>query len=395
MENIKYNALFVISSSFPYGEAFSSRARNMIKLFNECGYKVFVVAPDSQKSVDCIELESFEYETHYVHDPKNFLSLSGIGTAKPYITAIEKLSKHVKFNLIVSSAMVHVTDYLYKWSRENHVPYIMEQCEWYDESTFKGGKFNPYYREHIRLIEKKNKRVDGIIAISKLFEEHYTDMGVKTVRVPTILDIKNTSFREHVNEREKIHIIFAGSLGKGKEKLANIFNALKQVNKDTIKIVLDIYGANENQVLENIKNDFKSLSEIKEFVYIHGRIPQFEIPNKVKEADFTIFIRPNRKSSNAGFPTKFAESLAVGTPVITNLTGDIGLYLRDGENGLVVSDDSEDQLKKTFNKIIEMKAEDLSKMRKIARKTAEQYFDFREYTNIIEDLFSCSKEKYE
>ena len=395
MENIKYNALFVISSSFPYGEAFSSRARNMIKLFNECGYKVFVVAPDSQKSVDCIELESFEYETHYVHDPKNFLSLSGIGTAKPYITAIEKLSKHVKFNLIVSSAMVHVTDYLYKWSRENHVPYIMEQCEWYDESTFKGGKFNPYYREHIRLIEKKNKRVDGIIAISKLFEEHYTDMGVKTVRVPTILDIKNTSFREHVNEREKIHIIFAGSLGKGKEKLANIFNALKQVNKDTIKIVLDIYGANENQVLENIKNDFKSLSEIKEFVYIHGRIPQFEIPNKVKEADFTIFIRPNRKSSNAGFPTKFAESLAVGTPVITNLTGDIGLYLRDGENVLVVSDDSEDQLKKTFNKIIEMKAEDLSKMRKIARKTAEQYFDFREYTNIIEDLFSCSKEKYE
>ena len=167
------------------------------------------------------------------------------------------------------------------------------------------------------------------------------------------------------------------------------------MNKDTIKIVLDIYGANENQVLENIKNDFKLLSEIKEFVYIHGRIPQFEIPNKVKEADFTIFIRPNRKSSNAGFPTKFAESLAVGTPVITNLTGDIGLYLRDGENGLVVSDDSEDQLKNTFNKIIEMKAGDLSKMRKIARKTAEQYFDFREYTNIIEDLFSCSKEKYE
>lgn len=395
MENTKYNALFIISSSFPYGEAFSSRARNMIKLFNECGYKVFVIAPDTQKSTDCIELESFDYETHYVHDPKNFLSLSGIGTAKPYIKAIEKLSKYVKFNLIVSSAMVHVTDYLYKWSRENHVPYIMEQCEWYDASTFKGGKFNPYYREHIRLIEKKNKRVDGIIAISKLFEEHYTDMGVKTVRVPTILDIKNTSFREHVNESEKIHIIFAGSLGKGKEKLANIFNALKQVNKDTIKIVLDIYGANENQVLENIKNDFKLLSEIKEFVYIHGRIPQCEIPNKVKEADFTIFIRPNRKSSNAGFPTKFAESLAVGTPVITNLTGDIGLYLRDGENGLAVSDDSEDQLKNTFNKIIEMKAEDLSKMRKIARKTAEQYFDFREYINIIEDLFSCSKEKYE
>lgn len=65
--------------------------------------------------------------------------------------------------------MVHVTDYLYKWSRENHVPYIMEQCEWYDDSTFKGGKFNPYYREHIRLIEKRIKELMVLLLLVRYF----------------------------------------------------------------------------------------------------------------------------------------------------------------------------------------------------------------------------------
>ena len=85
--------------------------------------------------------------------------------------------------------------------------------------------------------------------------------------------------------------------------------------------------------------------------------------------------------------TKLAESLTVGTPVITNLTGDIGLYLSDGENGFLVSDDTEMQLINMFQKITRMKTDELSKMREKARKSAEQNFDFREYTDNIKALF--------
>lgn len=72
------------------------------------------------------------------------------------------------------------------------------------------------------------------------------------------------------------------------------------------------------------------------------------------EADFSIFVRPDRRSSHAGFPTKLAESLAAGTPVITNNTGDIGLYLKDGENGFLLKDGTQKSVKDVLDKLIQI-----------------------------------------
>ena len=43
----------------------------------------------------------------------------------------------------------------------------------------------------------------------------------------------------------------------------------------------------------------------------------------------------------AGFPTKVVESLALGTPVITNLTSDLGFCVFDGRNGVILDARSE------------------------------------------------------
>lgn len=393
MDRIEYNALFVISSAFPYGEAFSSRARNLIKLFNTCGYKVFVIAPQTSGDNKCAELESIDCEIKYVCAPRTVLALSGIGTAKPYMKAVEEISNKEKIDLLISSAMVHVNDSLYKWSRKNHIPYIMEQCEWYDKSTFKFGKYNPYYREHIRLIEKKNKRVDGIIAISTLFEQHYNSQNVPTLRMPTILDIDDISYKIVDKKKNYVNIVFAGSLGKGKEDLSNVIKALKIINSEQIEIVLDIYGTTRDQLEKNIDNNGAILAGTEEYINIRGRIPQSEVESKLREADFSIFIRPTRKSSDAGFPTKLAESMSVGTPVITNNTGDISLYLHDGENGYIPSENSEEAILKVFNRIMHMSEEDLIHMRKKARITANDYFSYEKYREGMLELIRAARER--
>lgn len=378
-------AIFVMSTAFPYGEAFSSRARNLVKLLCECGYHVHVIAPNSVGKEDCPELVEYEYSVTHIRDPKNILTLSGFGTAKPYLAAVNEYLKSNKVDLIVSSSMTFVADRLRKVAVKANVPYIVEQCEWYDSSTFKFGKWNPYYREHIRRIEKKNKKVDGIIAISRLFEQHYSFMKVPTLRIPTILDVKNIEFRYKSENDKTYHIIFAGSLGKGKEKMEPIFLALKKVNRSKTKIVFDIYGSNEQGVLNNIDGNKDLWEEVRSFVNVHGYIPQNEVENVVREADFTIFIRPIRRSSNAGFPTKFAESMAVGTPVITNNTGDIGLYLEDGKNGFLLGNGSESEIVQVFESITSCNPSEYSEMRKNARVTAEKYFDYSKY---VEDMKS-------
>jgi glycosyltransferase involved in cell wall biosynthesis len=269
----------------------------------------------------------------------------------------------------------------------------MEQCEWYDDSTFKGGKFNPYYREHIRLIEKKNKRVDGIIAISSLFQKHYNLQHVPTLRMPTILNVSEIKYRTAVDSKNFIRIVFAGSLGKGKEKFSDIIKALKIINAENVKIKLDIYGATRKQLLENLENESNILTDTEDFINIFGRIPQEQVEDKLRNADFSIFSRPIRRSSNAGFPTKLAESMSVGTPVITNNTGDISLYLHNGNNGFIANENSIEALLDIFNRIVNMNSDDLTKMRKQARHTAENSFSYEKYKNGLIELIREAEER--
>lgn len=387
----RMNAIFVMSTPFPYGQAFSSRARNLTKLLCACGYHVHIISPESVGEENSDELAGVDYSVTHINDPKTVLSLSGIGTAKPYMNAVNAYLTENKIDLIVSSSMIFVSGHLLKLAGKLQVPYIVEQCEWYDYSTFKYGKLNPYYREHIRMIEKKNRKVSGIIAISRLFEQHYSFQGVPAIRIPTILDVKNTGYRiERSNTASDgvYHIAFAGSLGKGKEKMEPVFKALVKINQTGRNIIFDIYGPSEKDLLINIDGDNNLWNQVQPYINVHGRILQTEVENAVRNADFTIFTRPIRRSSNAGFPTKFAESMAVGTPVITNDTGDISLYLRNGVNGFLIGNGTEGEILNAFETLISFNGEQYIGMRKNARNTAECNFSYSSY---IEEMNSFLK----
>ncbi|HBI7096044.1 TPA: glycosyltransferase [Clostridium perfringens] len=385
--------VFIISSSFPYGEAFSSRARNFVKLFCMKGNSVHVIAPISNNRNNLKELEGLNYSVEYVNDPKSILTLSGFLTWKPYIKALKDYIKNNKVDIIFSSSMIFVANKINKVAKENGIPYIVEQCEWYDESTFKGKSLNPYYREHVKMIEKGYKNFDGIISISRLFEQHYSKQQLPVLRIPTILDVKNTKFRNVDLNRDKIKIIFAGSLGKGKEMLSTIFEAIKKINIDNEYIHMDIYGPSKNEIITNINGNITLFNDVKEYISVHGRIAQELIEEKLRDADFSIFIRPERKSSNAGFPTKLAESMSVGTPVITNNTGDVELYLKNGINGFILNNNSSEALLDVFKKIITLSKENYESMRINSRIMAEENFYFGAYLNDIQEFITkiCKK----
>ena len=82
---------------------------------------------------------------------------------------------------------------------------------------------------------------------------------------------------------------------------------------------------------------------------------------------------------NAGFPTKVGESMAAGVPVIANLTSDIGLYLHDGVEGVVCSDDKPESCMLALVKVLNMNSCEKQEMRLNARKRAEQSFDCFSY----------------
>ncbi len=384
------NILFVIGAPFPYGAAWSSRARNLAKLFMLCGHSVHVISTyTKEKDYSIGSIRPFDGYTYQALKQKvKFLDRFYLG--KKSNSVVKRYMEKHKVDLLFMSSNPERFSWLLRQTKKHRIPLILEQCEWFDPSSYKIGKWDPFYRKSMRCINTEYQKSNGIVSISRLFEDHYKSKGTNTVRIPTILDSKSTKVSYH-NIHEKVQLSFAGNLGRSKELLEPVVRALSESPELQEKFDLQIYGPNKEQVLSNLGASAENYKELfNRCIYVHGMIPQISIESKVREADFSIFVRPQRRSSNAGFPTKFAESLMVGTPVITNATGDIPLYLKDGLNGFMLDDNSSDSVRKTLFQILQLTSDEYKKMRYYARKTAEEHFDYRIYKDQITDLIEKS-----
>lgn len=133
------------------------------------------------------------------------------------------------------------------------------------------------------------------------------------------------------------------------------------------------------------------LAVLDGILYIHGRIPYSDVQNIIAHSDFTVLLRPNLRYANAGFPTKVGESMMCGTPVIANHTSDLNLYIRDGDTGIVVRNESPEACAEGFRMALKMDKNARNKMRRNARKEAERSFDYKVYTDAMKKFMEGLK----
>ena len=374
------NILFLDELSFPYGNAFASRARCFCKLFLNLGFRVHVIAAVSNQSIeDPLGVKEFDGYTYQIASTKRNKSWMSFVGNPDFIPCVKKYIDSNKVDLIFSSACHNYYYSLLRISISHKIPYVVEQCEWLDITNFKLGKLDPRYILGNNIRSKGYSKANGIVAISRLLCNYYNNKGIKTIRIPTILDVSNMAYRTEICTDEKIIIVYTGNPGKSKEFLFPIIKAFSSSSLLQAKAQFHIYGPSRKAVIENIgKDNEKLLDSTDKCVYLHGHVPQTDIENIIRQASYQIFLRPDRRSSNAGFPTKLGESLAVGTPVIANLTGDIELYLNN-KNGIVLSNTSPDTVRENLEKLCYYDSEVKKEMRVNARLTAESAFDYRVY----------------
>ena len=78
---------------------------------------------------------------------------------------------------------------------------------------------------------------------------------------------------------------------------------------------------------------------IKDRVVFKGLIPHDDMPQLLTDAVMLALSRPNNKQAKYGFPTKLGEYLLTGNPVVVTNVGDIPLFIKDRENGMVAEPD--------------------------------------------------------
>ena len=264
-----------------------------------------------------------------------------------------------------------------------HVPLIVDVVEWPEPRHRTGGWLAPVswtYEFGLRIL---NRWANGVIAISRFLERFYAEKGLAVIRIPPTVDCRRFAWR---TEKERtpgpLRIAYAGNPGQ-KDLLAVVFAGVAAAMRNGVEVELHVAGLDRQGVVRVLGDNCALIEELGENLKLYGRLAQPDAVSLVRNCDFSAFLRPDARVSNAGFPTKAVESMAAGTPLLCNLTSDLGEYVRDGDEGVLAADDSSVAFHAALRRAAGISETDRARMRRLARSTAERAFDFRSYSNVL------------
>lgn len=374
--------------NFPTGGAPARRVHGLVKSLRMGGHEVLIGAGQrKQVSADVRDdalhgTVTYLDETPDPRSPKVLKAIRHFTWGKNTVRWLDGLDPRPDAVLSFGGFIPYALRLL-PWCRRAGVPWIVDMVEWYQPSHPPLGPLGPYRINSELSVRVLYAQAGNIIAISRFFEAFYRGKGCRTVRIPPTLDVQAMPARlEDAELTRPLTLAYTGVPGK-KDLLDNVVEALLRIDPSGQKMQLVIAGPQPNEILRFSSMRRRDLTTLPGCVQVLGRLPFDQAVDTVRHADFSVLLRPPLRYAQAGFPTKVPESLAVGTPVICNLTSDLGEYIRDGEEGLICPDFTVEALIPVLERAVCLNAKQKRAMRLAARKRAEESFDYREYVESL------------
>lgn len=192
---------------------------------------------------------------------------------------------------------------------------------WDDNFTYKQEPRNPLYLLHRWWLRKSVKKLvascDAVFAICpKMKRELDAEFGInsvlltKPIRSASTSEPGGKSCQNVPALSSPIRILYTGKLIIGRnETLALVADAVKAVNKDGVKFVLDIYTSTPLSAKMKARLDVPGSCNLK------GFIPQSEVFKEQEKADILLFVESfsNRNlTARLSFSTKITDYLSAG-----------------------------------------------------------------------------------
>ncbi len=404
----KKTIIYVGGFELPDKNAAAQRVLANAKIFRELGFNVVLVGVDKSLSQDShIEdtkssVSNFDsWAIPYPNGKKQWLKFI---TSNKHIEYIIDNYYHDDLYGVVCYNYPFVAQYKIKnmCSRKNSF-YIPDATEWY-ESSGGGILFNTvkWLDTNLRM-RFVHPQADGIITTSKYLSDFYNRKNCITVELPTLYDVD--SLRQQIPETEKdtnfIKLMYAGSAfnlervdknrSNIKDRLDKIILLLDKVYKNKTNFVLSIYGLTKENYLSVFPEHNIILQKLSNNIIFHGRKPHSEIIQNIKESDFTIFLREIDRVIEAGFPSKFSESISCGTPVISNIISNIKRYVEEGNNCYIVDLNNDEKQVEKMVKILSLNEDEITKMKNYCLEN--KIFDYKEYVSPVKQFLLKLEEK--
>ncbi|MEI7723707.1 MAG: glycosyltransferase [Bacteroidota bacterium] len=373
------NILFLTTSRFSDGSAGAEREIVFGKLLRSLGYKVVFCTLADIPFGEVREQDGFEFVSfrksgkspirrvlNYFYYKKNL---------KQLIT--RKYKDQIFDQIFVTDIPWNALEFIIGYARKKKIGLVHNSVEWYSPEEFKTGRFAVNYILNNLLNTTFIRPPFKVIGISSYLTDFFLIQGIKAIRIPFIVDTKAVKYEKNCSF-EKLVLLYAGNAGR-KDNLKEIIEGILLLSPQEIdRVEFRVFGVSHDTLINICNVDRVVLEKSKNFLKVFGSVPRNIVLSHLQEAHFTLLLRSEvQRYAKAGFPTKVTESLASGTPVITNLTSDLGLYLNDGVEGFIVPSCNSEAFAKTIRKALLLTKTELSTMQSAARKCAETKLDYR------------------
>jgi glycosyltransferase involved in cell wall biosynthesis len=394
MKTIIYTGAF----RFPIGDAAAQRVLNNAKIFRDLGHKVIFVSfggitSEDDKGKDgyyCFE--GFRYIISNEIDIRSsnvFERLYNFFySGRRALRIISRMNE--KIDIIIGySPSMFFTNKILELCHRKKIIFVSDISEWYDSNEFPGGRFFPPAWINDMNMNLTQKKVKNKILISSYLDKFYKSSN--NIILPPLVDsndIKWNVLKSVLPSFDGIRVIYAGTPAK-KDLLVNMLDAVCSCLKHDVKLQFVVVGVALSDILH-----YRNYNEVvifpKNIIFL-GRVSQTEVPSYFNVSDFSIIVRELSRKSSAGFPTKLAETMMAGCPVLVNYTSDISSYVHNGYNGFILPDSSAIELEKLLYDIVKLSRKDIDFLKECALECGLNKFNYSNYFEATEVFLKSLK----
>ena len=366
--------LYVGFYALPDKDAAANRVMNNANALRDYGDNiVFIDEQDTDQYTnidDSYHIVS-NYDVWTYKRPKSIRGFVSKMTSINHIVQIIKKYKRIDVVIAYNYPSIALLK-LKSYCRKHSIILVSDCTEWYSGKEYRFPKnmlssVDSFLR--MRIIQKQ---IDGVICISTFLSKYYSKQ--RNIIIPPLVDANQNIWKQDSLEysKEVANIVYAGNPGKSKENIVAVFEAIdKMQRKDILFRIVGISKSDMIKIAPNIESVLERINCCVEFM---GRKSHTETVQIISSSDYMIFMREKNRVSDAGFSTKFVESITCGTPVITTDTGDLKRIIDKNKCGIIVQ--KYEELPRVLENICERKQNTLEK-----ELFYTQIFDYRDYMN--------------
>lgn len=333
------NILYIGGFELPDKNAAAHRVIANAKILRDLGYHVTLVGVDKRQTLGSgvvrMKEDYFGFECWSMAYPE------GIKAWVLYILGLSELLQFVRARLAQGFALIAynfpaIAQYrVFRLCKKSFVLRIPDVTEWYDSA---GGALTYRIVKWIDTALRMyviNRYSSGLITTSHFVSEFYRTKGHEVVEIPTLFT--TSDFCEPpVTDGAVKKFVYVGSpfdparVNRSrtnlKERLDLMVEAFYQLKGSTTRFQFDVYGIDCRSYLSVFPEHKEMLSEMAGIIAFHGYEDNEKVRLIIAQSDFTIFVRDETRVTLAGFPSKFSESVSMGTPVIANRMASLSCY---------------------------------------------------------------------